>query len=53
MGCDIHIFAEIRNKQTNHWKKVGDHIFLLVNLIKNIVNYSPTTLAICGIRFFN
>jgi hypothetical protein len=28
MGCDIHSFAEIRNKQTNKWEKVGDHFSL-------------------------
>jgi len=24
MGCDIHSFAEIQNKKTNKWEKVGD-----------------------------
>ncbi len=24
MGCDIHSFAEKRNKETNKWEKVGD-----------------------------
>lgn len=28
MGCDIHSFAEIRNKETNKWEKVGDHFSL-------------------------
>jgi hypothetical protein len=24
MGCDIHIFAEVKNKETNKWEKVGN-----------------------------
>ena len=28
MGCDIHSFAEKRNKQTNLWEKVGDEFSL-------------------------
>ena len=27
MGCDIHSFAERRNKQTNKWEKVGENPF--------------------------
>jgi hypothetical protein len=23
MGCDIHMYAEVRNKKTNKWEKVG------------------------------
>jgi hypothetical protein len=28
MGCDIHSFAEIRNKETGKWEKVGDYFSL-------------------------
>ena len=28
MGCDIHCFAETKNKETGKWEKVGDHFEL-------------------------
>ena len=33
MGCDIHSFAERRNKETNKWEKVGD-AFTLDSYVK-------------------